>query len=303
MPDASAGILTLAFGDRKYARQARWLARSIRRVTPDVPLAVATDLDPALFEDMFHGVFDSVIPWCQTRWRGAATKLELLDITPFDTTLFLDSDCLCLRAVAGVMDYFAGQDFAVYGTNTPDFHWADDTVEYRAVVDAASYPVFNGGLYYFTKSAKAREVFARAQGFSADYDRLALPRPRGMFNDELLIGLAMASLGLRATDNAERIVMLAPEPPDYAIDLDILRGRCAFVRRGVTVEPDIVHFVGARDRIAAYWREGWVLDLIVGAGWPRACRPLFGLALRLQSLWVRATRRVFRTIERYGPHR
>ena len=299
MPDASAGILTLALGDRKYARQARWLARSIRRVTDGVPLAVATDLDPSLF----RGVFDIVIPWRQTRWRGAAAKLELPDITPFETTLFLDSDCLCLRSATAVMDSFAGQDFAVYGTNTPDFHWAGDTVAYRAVVDAESYPVFNGGLYYFTKSALARDVFARAQGFSADYDRLGLPRPRGMFNDELLIGLAMASLGLRATDTADRIVMLAPEPPDYAIDLDILHGRCAFVRRGVTVEPDIVHFVGPRDRIAAYRREGLVLDMILGAGWPRASRPLFGLAVWLQSVWMRATSRFFRAIGRHGPHR
>jgi hypothetical protein len=273
------GILTIALGDRKYARQARWLARSIRRTTQDIPLAVATDRSP----EEFDGLFDLVVPWRLGRRLGAAAKLDLFDITPFDTTLFLDADCFCVRSPKRVIDYFAGHDFGVYGSNTADFHWGEGTSVYRTIVDAESYPSFNGGLYYFRKSPLAREVFARAQHFSANYHSLSLTKPRGMHNDELLVSLAMASLGIRAIDKADCVVMVAPEPPAFAIDIDLLRDRCAFPRRGRIVQPEIVHFVGGRDRLAAYRREGMVLDLIVGAGWPAATRPLLALAASAQS--------------------
>jgi len=54
----SKGVLTLIYGKPEYARQAVNLARSIRLRDPNLPLAVATDLDPALFEEMY----DHVIP-------------------------------------------------------------------------------------------------------------------------------------------------------------------------------------------------------------------------------------------------
>ena len=32
----------------------------------------------------FAGLFDLVIPWRPGRWPGAAAKLDLFDVTPFD---------------------------------------------------------------------------------------------------------------------------------------------------------------------------------------------------------------------------
>ncbi len=294
---AETGILMLAHSRPKYIRQAKWLARSIRYRTSGVPIAVATDLDAAAFD----GLFDVVIPWQFGRWPGVACKLELFDISPFDTTLALDTDCLCVRSMLPVFDYFAGQDFTVYGANLPDYHWADGTDFYRTVVDAESYPSFNGGLYYFRKSPIAREVFERAKGFSENYHTLGLSRPRGKYNDELLISLAMASLGLRATDKTDRVIMVAPEEPAFAIDLDLLRGHCAFVRRGRVVEPEIVHFVGVREWIPAYRRERMVLDLIVGRGWPAAIRPLLAFAAQVETIvdgTIRWARRKFAGLRR-----
>jgi hypothetical protein len=290
------GVLTLAYGRPTFVEQAKSLARSIRHRSTDVSLAVATDFEPTAFD----GLFDIVIPWRFDRWPGVASKLELHDITPFETTLFIDSDCLCIRSIEPVIDYFAGQDFAVYGGNLAEFSWGDRSGAQRAFVDAASYPSFNGGLYYFRRSPQAAEVFARAQHFFAHYDALGLRRPHGRMNDEPLISLAMASLGLRATDRPDLVVMVAPEPPAFAIDLDLLGGRCALVRRGEIVEPEIVHFAGVRSRIAAYRRERMVLELIVGGGWPRAVRPALALAAELGARTDRLGRVAARLRQRLG---
>ena len=262
------GILMLAHGPQKYVEQAKALARSIRLRRGDVPLAVATDRDAAAF----GGLFDAVIPWRFGRWPGAACKLELFDITPFETTLAIDTDCLSIRGIDRVFDHFTGYDFTVYGVNSSVYAWADGTNAYRRTVDAPSYPSFNGGVYYFRKEPIAREVFERAQRFSTNYASLGLKRPRGHANDELLISLAMASLGLRAQDDPGMVVMVAPEGPPYEIDIDVIAGRCRFQHRGHMVEPEIIHFVGPRDRIAAYSRERLALR------WPMAPRRLCALA-------------------------
>ncbi|MDR3528658.1 MAG: hypothetical protein P4L57_15415 [Rhizomicrobium sp.] len=276
---SGSGVLTLAHSHMKYVRQARLLARSIRHAGSQMPLAVATDLAPALFQDLF----DIVIPWKFDRWPGVLSKLDLAAFTPFETTLFIEADCLCLRPVETVFDYFAGQEFAVYGTNPSSLFWTAKPERYRTVVDAKAYPHFNGGLYYFRNTPLAWDVFERAKGFFEQYDALGVLCYRRKPNDEPLFSLAMASLGLKASDDPAMVVMSEPEPPAFAVDLDVLRGHCSFMRHGRRVEPAIIHFVDIRDRIAAYRREGLVLKLIVGKGWPVATRPLLALIANVMS--------------------
>ncbi len=267
---AETGVLTLAYGRPQDAAQACALARSIRLRSRGVPLAVATDL-PA---ELFCGLFDRVIPWRFGRWPGPACKLELLDITPFDTTLYIDSDCLCVRRIEPVLDYFGGAEFAVYGANSPVLPWADGTEQFRNHVDAANFPVFNGGLYHFRQGALAQRIFASAQHFSTHFADLGLPRPKGMHNDELLFSLALAQAGVRAHDSTDLVVMVAPRPPACWLELDLLRGHGRLERHGVILEPELVHFNGPRKRLAAYRREQLVLEHIVGHHWPAATRPM-----------------------------
>lgn len=266
------GVLTFCYGPEKYRDQAISLARSIRLRDRDIPLAVATDRDARDFSDLF----DIVIPFDFDPWPGTTAKLALCDITPFETTLFIDCDCLSMRKIGAVFDYFGAADFAVYGGNAPDYPWADGDPGIRAIVDAPHYPAFNGGVYFFRQSAVARDVLARAAAYSADYDSLGLKRPRGRHNDELLVSLAMASLGLRANDSRALRIMAMPDPADRTITIDVLRGHAAFTWKGARVEPEIVHFVGARDRLPLYRREQLVLKYLAGRGRAGALRPLLG---------------------------
>lgn len=278
--DPGVGILTMAYGDPKYVGQARTLARSIRRHGSTVPLAIVTDLDPAAF----RGHYDIVIEHAMAHRPFVENKLAIGELSPFPATLLIDTDCLCVRPIEAVLEFFAGHDFAVWGANPAEFRWGHAADRVRQVVDAPSYPLFNGGLCYFRRTPLAAEVFARAGEFRARYDSLGLDRPRGRDNDELLLSLAMASLGLPACNEGELTLMVAPEPPRFEMELDLLRNHCAFLRRGVRVEPEIVHFMKGRDRIPAYRREALVLALIVERGWPAAIRPLLALAAHAASL-------------------
>ena len=250
---ATKGVLTIASGQPKYARQAIDLARSIRLHDLDLPLAVATDLDAALFA----GMYDFVIPWDFTQWQGLLSKLEAYDATPFDTTLFLDADCLAVRSLHEVFDLFGAQQFGVYGTQRTDAIWfrgIEDRIGTFAGTDM--FPVFNGGLYFFRKSELAADIFRRAKALKSEYDVLGLRRHlHQSYNEEPLVSLAMVQAGLTATNSEHLDVMHTPELPHCEVDFDILDGRCSFIRRGRLVRPAIVHFVGQRKKAFAYTRE------------------------------------------------
>ena len=193
------GILTIAYGKQKYVLQAISLARSIRLRDPDLLLAVATDFP----ETIFGGHFNEVIPWDFTEWPDLVSKLEIFNISPFETTLFLDADCLAIQSLELVFAYFEGQHFAVFGQNTLKIDgWITSLNRIQKAIPSKSYPLFNGGLYYFTHSPLANEVFFRARLLRKSYDELELKRTwRGTENEEPLISLAMAQLGLFATSN------------------------------------------------------------------------------------------------------
>lgn len=257
------GVLTIAHTKPKYATQAVTLARSIRLRDPDMPLAVATDLDARLF----RGLYDIVIPWDFTHRPGVLCKLDAYDISPFETTLFIETDCLAVRSLELVFDYFADRPFAVFGRNDPTTHYIRSPEKVAALVPSATYPVFNGGLYYFRKSPVAATIYRDAQSLLPQYDDLGLARvyhsptcPDGVESDEPLFSLAMAKAGLTAVDDPRLDIMFAPEKPLFQIDIDVLAGTCSFMRCGRVVHPVLPHFVGARDSGYAYLREALRLE-------------------------------------------
>jgi len=261
------GVLTIAHTKVKYARQAVNLARSIRYHTPDIILAVATDLEARYFQ----GLFDLVIPWDFREFPSILCKLELDRITPFETTLFVETDCLAVRSLQPVFEYFEGPEFAVFGRNVPTLHYFQSLELIQALVPSATYPLFNGGLYYFKRGTLAERVFDTAREFLPRYDEFRLNRvyhslrnKRGTPCDEPLIGLAMAKAGVKALDDPRLDIMFAPEPPHYQINIDVLKGACSFVRSGKLRHPILPHFVGARDSMYPYLRETLRLEAISG---------------------------------------
>ena len=261
------GIVTIAHSKMKYARQAVNLARSIRYRSPDIPLAVATDLDARHVE----GHYDIVIPRNFAHFPGILCKLELYKISPFETTLFIETDCLAVGSLHRVFDYFQGQEFAVFGRNVPELHYFQSSELIQSVVPSATYPSFNGGLSYFVKCPVAEQIYEDAKELLVRYDDLRLNRvyhslrnPDGTPCDEPLIGLAMAKAGLKATDDPSLDVMFAPEPPLYQIDIDVRKGTCSFVRSGQVRHPILPHFVGFQDSMYPYLRETLRLQAMQG---------------------------------------
>ena len=247
---SAAGVLTFAFGRPEYARTALDMARAIRLRDADTPLAVATDLDAGLF----RGWFEQVVPWTAGYASWFERKFDLGAMSPFERTLFLDSDCMVLRPLGEVLRAFDGHDFSVAGQNVATPWWFRDPGKVRARLPRATYPGFNGGLLWFRRSERAEAVFARAKSLVAEYDALGFERlPGGGINDEPLFSLAMAEHDCRAVENAEHEIMFGPRLQRFSVD--VVAGECEIARHGRIVRPMICHFEGADMERFVYERE------------------------------------------------
>lgn len=269
------GVLTIAHSKEKYVRQAINLARSIRLHSPQMPLAVATNLSASALEDYF----DEVVYWNFSNLTGLVAKLDAYDMSPFETTLFIDADSLVVKPLEDIFEYFNDYDFAVYGINKVHPRWFLDLDKIKEIIPSNTYPGFNGGIYYFKKTDQARGIFQSAKSYLPAYDNLMLKRFGSQPNEEPLISLAMAQSGLQATDNGYVDIMFAPAGRKGKLQIDVLAGICSFRKNDRVVHPYIMHFasddmcyeylreerrlqVYASGQAISQWKESWICSQI-----------------------------------------
>lgn len=235
---AGEGVTVMAYGPHRYHAQAADLARSLRLRSPSVPLAVVTDR-PA--HQLLGSLFDHVVPLPAGTPPDCRAKLDLDLHSPFERTLYLDSDSLAFRDVRFVLDRYRGRDVVVLGRQIGTGHWYGDVPALCRLAGSSSVPQFNGGFLYFADTGVTQAVFERARDLADRYDELGLARFNGGIADEPLLAVALAEHGVRADprdgDTSVSLLGLRGEP-----DLDISAGRAVFVKNGRRVTPAVVHF-------------------------------------------------------------
>ncbi|MCX6018927.1 MAG: hypothetical protein NTZ50_10585 [Chloroflexi bacterium] len=253
----SRGVLTIVHSQPKYARHAVNLARSIRLRDPHLSLAVATDLDAALFE----GMYDVVIPWKFDHSAGFLYKLEIAAMSPFDTTVYLDTDMLVFGSLQPVFEIFESDAFGVFGRNDPAPSYFEDMNLIRAALPAPTYPKFNGGLYYCEKGESIESLLRAARAWHVCYDALRIKYDRGMESDEALLSLAMVQAGMRARQTQIDGVYYNPIWPDgCAVETDVIGGVCEQVTNAGRERRAVLHYYGGAMLSYGYEREALRLE-------------------------------------------
>ena len=234
------GFITLATGDEKYYRFARNLLMSYRLYTDDpMPFAIACDRENAV-----TALFDQVI-LLKDPQNSFWDKFQLFETSPFDEAIFIDADCLAYKDLNAYWDYFAqADDFSGSGTNYPlnsqkglfqinDIGEHGDRVRWK--------PDICGGLYFIRKGPTCSALYRLCQDIIANYDAYRWPDYCAPKADEPVLCLAMAVLGLRATE---------ADPTNYGIpweatsmEQDIFTGKCRYATDWhPLVEGKLIHF-------------------------------------------------------------
>jgi hypothetical protein len=250
MKNMKRGILTMAYGKKRYIRMAKALAKSIKLRGATIPLAIVTDSeDPELGH-----LYDVLIPLRRELGSGLKQKIYLNEYTCFAETLFIDADSLVIRDIDELWQYFSNVSFGVVGHQLREgkaFMGLMDVGRTMSLLNLTSVPAFNGGMYYFRNDSVANSVFRKSRELSAEYDRLGFEDFNGeisrkpFFSEEPVFAIALASSGIDAVVDADGLIMRTPYMMIGGITIDVLKGFARFNKAGQQVMPAIVHFAGS----------------------------------------------------------
>jgi hypothetical protein len=254
------GMITLAFGLPAYREQAKTLARSLVLHAPDLPRAIVTD-HPA---DDLKALFHYVIPFRAEYGHNLQQKLQLDHYSPFQLTLYIDSDCIAVRSLDFIFDRFRGHAFGVVGRREfqpGETDWSFDVNRVMSHFGLRALPKFNGGLYYFDRSDRAVAIFDTARSLVSRYVDIGFFQVSGGGpNEERLFSVALALHHLSVyRDNG--MIMRTPLGLVGRLRIDTLREQCTFRKNGMLVSPALVHFAAPWNKHPLYRREATKLKL------------------------------------------
>jgi hypothetical protein len=245
------GIITIAYGPKKYLKLAINLALSLELTNPDIPRAIITD---AIDHPKIKKLYQFIIPINEAFGIGLIQKLYLLDYSPFHKTLFIDSDCLVINRLINLLVLCQNHSFVVLGKQISKGKWYMDVPLMLNKFGLPSIPKFNGGLYYFENSKTVKSIFNTAKELANKYDQYGFLKLRGGINEEPLLSIAMALHSVTAIED-NGTGMRTPLGISGKFNVDFLNNYCSFIKNGSHVSPIVVHFCGQISNGFHYKRE------------------------------------------------
>jgi hypothetical protein len=230
------GILTLATPN-DYLK-AIGLALSLKVSNPGVPLAVACH--PRI-KPLLAPYFDFVVDELPDI-RGFAHKVYLDRYSPFERTLFLDSDVLVFKPVAphiqawGDVPYVACGSYVTGGKSSFEF---DRDILLQRMKWERLVCIDGAGHAYFCKPS-CEAIFARAREITANYKAIA---GNARYADEDVLNIVMTEFSLAPAPRYP-FTSRHMSAKKGTLKMDASLGKCYFdlVESGLPLEPCTMHF-------------------------------------------------------------
>jgi len=205
------GFLTLATGKDLYYILAHNLLLSYRYHSKDpMPFAILCDRENAWTAD-----FDQTIVIDNPTY-SFMDKMRMTDLSPFDETIFIETDCLIYRDLNGLWDIFKeSPDIGLLGCTFPkdsDYGWwkhenlgeLKDKVDYKVICQ--------GGLYYVRNYGKELPAIMETCKFIEDHYRsYHFAIFDDILEDETILCLAAAVHHIQPVTNWLNVFVYYPE--------------------------------------------------------------------------------------------
>jgi hypothetical protein len=213
------GVIYIAFGQR-YVDEAIYSAESLKQHS-DLPVTLFTDLDVS------SPFIDSVVKINPQHKRA---KVDFIAESPYERTLYLDSDTKIVRDISDLFDLLDKFDVAAsHDHSRKTYRWSKVSA-YASI--PYPFPEYNGGVLLFRRN-DAVEAF------------LALWRERFHENKHLTNGQDQATLRISLWESDVRLHTLPPEfnVRNEAVRQKILKRAQQPEEQGV-LAPRIYHWHG-----------------------------------------------------------
>jgi hypothetical protein len=229
---------------------AKALARSYRRFGPSRPFAVVTDAANAA---ALGRHFDVVVPVDLGHGHGVVQKLSVDRYSPFQRTLFVDSDCLFYKHPDVLWQAYQPGPFHIKGwtylTGHSDherrrpYEFISDVPRFLETLGLSRLGRFNSGVVYF-EGVEGAAVFEAARAIYERRADLGFVQFKGApIADEPALAAAMEQMGIpmQEWDRTNGMETAIGMSDTYGIN--VLEGRSRFAKKGVgDVEPALIHY-------------------------------------------------------------
>ena len=204
---AHQGYLILALGPAQYLDMAANLAASIKVMDPSRRVCLVHDETAVLTDEHFALFDDTALLRVDPDYPGFMCKIRVFDVSPYLETMLVDADCLMVKNDIDVYwDRARTRFFSITGERRTGGMWKGADIQALLKQEGAPYLIqMNSGVFYFDKSARARDFFVSLNEF---YKRrmsslgVGLHRGRPAQTDEIYIGLFMGLCGMDAANMA-----------------------------------------------------------------------------------------------------
>ena len=224
MKNATQGYITIATGSKSYVDMAKFLALSVKANDPKRPIALLTDSSTLIPEDI-KALFSHVIEMPKVAgYIGCLNKLRIYDFSPFDESMFIDSDCLIVKDdMDRHWQNFSASDVNLAGDKVTKGHWYNFDI--ATVISALKIPYMvkmNSGVIYFKKNDQAKSFFTLCNELTKEHKELLSCSHRRVeqLADEPFIGAALGimqiePLGYRPEDGSLMITTVGAKDCDF----------------------------------------------------------------------------------------
>lgn len=192
---AQQGYIILACGARRYFEMARVLCFSLKLKDPKRKVCLACDKQDFLGDFAPH--FDDVVYLeDDDRFIGCANKIRLYALSPYEETMYVDSDCLLMKSdMDRHWERLSAQDFAVAGGKMTSGNWYGEDIGKILKGLSIDYIVkHNSGVFFFRKGPACDKYFDTVMRlFNEHTDLLGHNHQKktGQLADEPFFGAAM----------------------------------------------------------------------------------------------------------------
>ena len=238
------GFVTVATGSESYYILAYNLLLSYRYQSKSpMPFGILCDR-----HNVWTEAFDEVVI-IDNPANSFADKLRILDLSPFDETIFVDADCLAYRDLNGLWEFFSDSpDVGLLGRSFPaesEYGWwkAENLGELRDFVEFKN--VCQGGVYFVRNNGKDLPAIKETCQFIANH---YLDYHFSIFEDvpedETILCLAAAVHHIVPV--LEWNVLFAYYPEALGLSANIRKGHLRYMWKDGTGEPNttayLIHF-------------------------------------------------------------
>ena len=242
MKRSNQGYLTSAYGNRRFMQQALTLALSIKLFDPDRNCCLITDsyLAEEAFSYKEKGYFQDIFVFDDNQLQGFKGKLVGYQVTPYERTLFVDSDCLLIQNIDHLWKKMGTFDFCIQGDVLESGFYSNfNVVDYMHSAKILFLPVFNGGCFSWNKMGE--RVLLRALEILESPKDYHIPSGTyGFDDDQPALGIAMAENGIRPLSN--NLNLHFSFYGGSGLRLSVKDGYCGFKKGNYWCEPSVFHY-------------------------------------------------------------